>query len=137
VKRWTWIGLAAVGLLLFVSVMTTVVVAGAICSRLLHGRPGRDAPLFCEDGKPDAFVVVDRFNPAPGETTYNFSLYCMGARGETQEIGWFRPSAVLTLGHAVLYVALVGGVVLLVRSRARRRPRAVADAVADQVSDGT
>jgi len=28
-------------------------------------------------------------------------------------------------------------VVLLVRSRARRRPRAVADAVAHQVSDGT
>jgi hypothetical protein len=133
VKRWTWIGLAAVGLLLFVSVMTTVVVAGAIWP----GEAKLTAPLFCEDGKPDAFVVVDRFNPAPGETTYNFSLYCMGARGETQEIGWFRPSAVLTLGHAVLYVALVGGVVLLVRSRARRRPRAVADAVADQVSDGT
>ena len=132
-RRLTWIGLAAVGVLLFFSVMTTVVVAGAIWP----GEAKLTAPLFCEDGKPDAFVVVDRSNPAPGETTYDFSLYCMGARGETQEIGWFRPSAVLTLGHAVLYVALVGGVVLLVRSRARRRPRAVADAVADQVSDGT
>jgi hypothetical protein len=127
-----WIGLAAVGVLLFFSVMTTVVVAGAIWP----GEAKLTAPLFCEDGKPDAFVVVDRSNPAPGETTYDFSLYCMGARGETQEIGWFRPSAVLTLGHAVLYVALVGGVVLLVRSRPRR-PLAVADAVADQVSDGT
>jgi hypothetical protein len=40
---------------------------------------------------------------------------------------------VLTFGHALLIVALVGGVVLLVRSRARRRPRPWAD----QVSDGT
>jgi hypothetical protein len=133
VKRSTWIGLAAAGVLLFFSVMTTVAVTGAIWP----GEAKLTAPLFCDDGKPDAFVVVDRSNPAPGETTYNFSLYCMGARGETQEIGWFRPSAVLTVGHAVLYVALVGGLVLLVRRRTRRRPQVMADAVADQVSDGT
>ena len=128
-----WPVALALAVLVFASGMATILTTMAIWP----GEAKLTAPLFCEDGKPDAFVVVDRSNPAPGETTYNFSLYCMGARGETQEIGWFRPSAVLTLGHAVLYVALVGGVVLLVRSRARRRPRAVADAVADQVSDGT
>ncbi len=128
--RRTWIVLAVVGVLLFCSVMTTVLVSGAIWP----GEAKLTAPLFCEDDKPDAFVVVDRSNPAPGETTYNFSLFCMGSRGQTQEVGWFRPSAVLTLGHAVLIVALVGGVILLIRWRARR-PRA--PAVADQVSDGT
>jgi hypothetical protein len=127
--RRTWILLAVVGVLLFGSVMTTVAVAGAIWP----GEARLTAPLLCEADKPDAFVVVDRSNPAPGETTYSFSLYCMGSRGQTQEIGWFRPSAVLTFGHAVLTVALVGGVVLLVPSRSRRRPRAPVD----QVSDGT
>jgi hypothetical protein len=129
VRRRTWILLALVGVVLFFSVMTTVAVAGAIWP----GEAKLTAPLFCEDDKPDPFVVVDRSNPAPGETTYNFSLHCMGSRGQTQEIGWFRPSAVLTFGHAVLTVALVGGVVLLVPSRSRRRPRAPVD----QVSDGT
>jgi len=127
--RRTWILVATVGVLLFFSVMTTIVVAGAIWP----GEAKLTAPLFCEADTPDAFVVVDRSNPAPGETAYNFSLYCMGSRGQTQEIGWFRPSLVLTLGHAALIVALVGGVVLLVRSQSRRRPRAPAD----QVSDGT
>lgn len=127
-RRGKWIGLALVGVLLFFSVMTTVAVAGAIWP----GEAKLTAPLFCEDDKPDAFVVVDRSNPAPGETTYDFSLYCMGRRGQTQEIGWLRPSVVLTTGHAVLIVALVGGVVLLARSWPRRRPRPW-----DQVSDGT
>ena len=123
-----WVGLALVGILAFFALMTTIVVAGAIWP----GEAKLTAPLFCSDDKPDAFVVVDRSNPAPGETVYNFSLYCMGERGQTEEIGWLRPNLVLTLGHALLIVALVGGLVLLVRRRPRRRPP-----VADHVVDGT
>lgn len=128
-RRRKWALLALVGLLLFVSVMATVAVAGAIWP----GEARLTAPLFCEKDKPDAFVVVDRSNPTPGETTYNFSLYCMGSRGQTQEIGWLRPSVVLIAGHAMLILALVGAVVLVLHSLPGRRPRPPAD----QVWDGT
>ncbi|HEY7072480.1 MAG TPA: hypothetical protein VH479_20300 [Acidimicrobiales bacterium] len=148
----TIIVLVLVGIVAFFALMTTIVVAGAIWP----GEAKLTAPLFCPDDKPDAFVVVDRYHPGPGETAYDFSLYCMGPRGQTEEIGWFRPSAVLTLVHALLLVAGVGGLVLLVRRRSRGRPPrpgagaatpAVAQAapmsgpssggLSDEVSDGT
>jgi len=120
-KRRTIIVLVLVGIVAFFSVMTTIAVAGAIWP----GEAKLTAPLFCPSDKPDSFVVVDSYHPDPGETSYDFSLYCMGARGQTEEIGWFRPSAVLTLAHALLLVAGVGGLVLLVRRRSRGRPRPV------------
>jgi len=117
--RRTIIVLVLVAIVAFFALMTTIVVTGAIWP----GEARLTAPLFCPDDEPDAFVVVDRYDRQPGETAYDFSLYCMGARGQTEEIGWFRPSAVLTLAHALALVAGVGGLVLLVRRRSLGRPR--------------
>lgn len=109
-------GLLVLGVLAFVSVMITTIVAVAIWP----GEAKLTAPLFCPDDKPDAFVVEDSYSVRPGETSYEFTLYCMGPRGEATDAGFFRPLAVLTLGHAVLVVGLVAASVLLVRRRRAR-----------------
>jgi hypothetical protein len=107
----------ALGILLFVSSMTTVLVTVAIWP----GEAKLTAPLFCPDDKPDAYVVVDSYSVQPGETSYNFTLNCMGPRGEVEDMGFFWPCAVLTAGHAALIVLVVGLLVLRRRSR-RARP---------------
>jgi hypothetical protein len=86
------------------------------------------APLFCGDDTPDPFVVVDSHSVQPGETSYNFSLYCMGPRGQTEEVGFLRPSLVLTAGHATLIALLVA--VVLITARRQRAVRSRASDVA-------
>ncbi len=103
------------GALGFVAFMTTVLLTVTV-------RPGEaklTAPLFCGDDTPDPFVVVDSHSVQPGETSYNFSLYCMGPRGQTEEVGFLRPSLVLTAGHATLIALLVAVVLIAARRRAR------------------
>lgn len=98
----------------FVAFMMTIIVTVAIWP----GEAKLTAPLFCTDDKPNAFVVVDSYSVQPGETSYNFSLYCMGSRGQVDEIGFFWPTAVLTIGHAAIIVGLV---VILIPIGLRRR----------------
>ncbi|MGH9211980.1 MAG: hypothetical protein ACRD2C_15050 [Acidimicrobiales bacterium] len=108
------LGLGALaGVLVFVSSMMTVLLTVAIWP----GEAKLTAPLFCPDGKPDAFVVVDSQSIPSGGTAYDFSLHCMGPRGEVTEVGFFWPCAVLTLGHGLLVVGLVG---IVMRRRLRR-----------------
>jgi Flp pilus assembly protein TadB len=84
------------------------------------------APQLCPDGKSDAFVVKDEYETSEG-TSIDFSLYCMGPRGETEEIGWARPWLVLTIGHVVLSVGLIVllyvTAVVVGATRRRRRKR--------------
>jgi hypothetical protein len=86
----------------FVGLMLTVVVAVAIWP----GEMKLLAPLFCSDAQPDAFVVADRYQVTPGETSYNFSLYCMGPRGDVTNVGVWKPYATLFAIHtaAVLLI---------------------------------
>jgi hypothetical protein len=110
--------LIAFGILVFVASMMTVLIAVAIWP----GEAKLTAPLFCPDDQPDAFVVVDSYSVQPGETSYNFTLYCMGPRGEVTDVGFFLPCLVLTIGHALLVLLVVGGLVLWLRRRNARRP---------------
>jgi len=110
---------AALGVLAFAAFMTTIIVTIGIWP----GEAKLTAPLYCSSDMPDAYVVVDSYSVQPGETSYNFSLYCMGPKGEIDEIGFFWPCVVLTLGHAALIVLVVG--FFVVRRRTRRRRRAV------------
>jgi hypothetical protein len=102
-----------VGVLAFVAVMVTTVLTVAIWP----GEAKLTAPLFCADDLPEAYVVVDSYSIQPGETSYDFSLYCLGPRGEVEDVGFLRPCAVLTLGHAGLIVGLVGVLRLGLRCR--------------------
>lgn len=113
--------LLGLGVLLFAAVMTTVIVTIGIWP----GEAKLVAPLLCPDDQPDAFVVSDTYSVQPGETTTNFSLYCMGERGQHTEIGFFVPFVLLTVLHGALILALVA--VLGLRGAARRRRQGPTD----------
>lgn len=63
------------------------------------------APIFCTDAQPDAFVVADTTNPRPGETATSFTLYCMGPRGDSTDVGFLEP---------FLMISVVNGLVLMI-----------------------
>lgn len=95
-------------ILVFVSGILTVILAFAIWP----GEMKLTAPLFCDDDKPDAFVVSDTYSAQPGETSTSFTLYCMGPRGEVDDKGLGGPFLVLWLGHAAL-LAAIGGLLVI------------------------
>ena len=108
------LGLAVMaGAALLLTILTSVI---------WPGEAKLTAPLLCPDHRPDAFVVVDSYSSAPGETSYDFSLYCMGDRGDVTEVGYFRPQGVLLLAHWGLLVGgfVLAGVVTGLRQRMRR-----------------
>ncbi len=77
------------------------------------------APFFCDDAQPDAFVVSDTYNPRPGETTTNFTLYCMGPNGDATDVGYFGPFlATMALNVGIILVLVI--VFMLLRKLFRR-----------------
>jgi hypothetical protein len=114
------------GVVTFAAFITTILVTIAIWP----GEAKLTAPLFCPDDKSDAFVVVDQYSPEPGRTSYNFSLYCMGSRGQTTEIGFLRPSLVLMAAHGALIALVVAALLIPIRRRRRGRRSPVVDAPA-------
>ena len=72
----------------------------------------------------DPFVVADTHNPHPGETVTNFTLYCMGPRGDATDHGFMGPflATALLNGIVLLLVAVVLTLLIRRRMRARVRP---------------
>lgn len=62
------------------------------------------APFFCTDAQPDPFVVADTYSPRPGETVTNFSLYCMGPRGDATDHGFMKPFLMISVIHGLIVV---------------------------------
>lgn len=118
--------LLALGVLLFVGLMSTIIVAIGIWP----GEVKLVAPLFCTDAQPDAFVVADTYSPRPGETVTNFSLYCMGPRGDATDHGFFLPFLATAALNTTIIVLTVLGLWALRRLRRtrRREPSEIADA---------
>jgi hypothetical protein len=106
---------ASVFALLFFGSMATILIAVAIWP----GEVKLVAPLFCTDAQPDAFVVSDTYSTQPGETTTNFTLYCMGPGGDATDHGYFLPFLATMALNTVLIVLLV--VVASIIGRLRRR----------------
>lgn len=105
--------LGVLAVALFVGVMLTCIVSIGIWP----GEAKLLGPILCTDARPDAIVVYDTYSPRPGETVTNFSLYCMGPRGDVTDHGWWKVFVLLTIFHTVL-VGLV-----MVALAARRRLR--------------
>ena len=76
------------------------------------------APVLCPDDQPDAFVVRTTVEDAEGPST-NFTLFCMGQRGQFTEVGTWRPLLLLFAGSYAALVVL-GGVGLGVLRVLRR-----------------
>lgn len=74
-----------------------VVASCAITIGIWPGQVKLLAPLFCTDAQPDAFVVADTYSPRPGETVTNFSLYCMGPRGDATDHGFLKPFLLISV----------------------------------------
>jgi hypothetical protein len=109
-------GLAVMFGALFIGVMLTCIVSIAIWpgeAKLLE-------PLLCTDARPDAVVVYDTYNVRPGETVTNFSLYCMGPRGDVTDHGWAKVFFLLSGFHTLLALALMGIGVL--RGKSKNKP---------------
>lgn len=107
--------LIGLGVLAFAAVMTTCILTIGIWP----GEAKLTAPLLCPDDQPDAFVVADTYSVRPGETSTNFTLYCMGERGQHTEVGFFVPFVLLTLLHG----AIILGLVLLLAGRGAMKRR--------------
>lgn len=108
VKRPGCLGLAVVlGILMFLSGILTVTMAFAIWP----GEMKLTASLFCDEDKPDAYVVSDTYSSQPGETSTSFTLYCMGPRGQVTDEGLGGPFLVLWAAHTVL-LGLAAGLLL-------------------------
>lgn len=86
----------------FAGFMLTILIAVAIWP----GEAKLVAPLLCADDQPDAFVVADTYSPQPGETTTNFTLYCVGPRGDATDQGYAIPMLILTVAHTAIVLAL-------------------------------
>ena len=80
--------LAAAGLVAFIVLMGSLVYPGAM---------KWTAGSVCPDDKPDTVVVRDTYQTQPGETSTNFTMYCIGPRGETEDVGFGEPVGVLIL----------------------------------------
>lgn len=88
------------------------------------------APLFCDDAQPDAFVVADHYSPQPGETSTDFTMYCMGPRGDHTDVGWLKPFLGISVLNGIV-LALVLGALSLRHGVRRRRRRAAEEPVAE------
>jgi hypothetical protein len=91
--------IAAAGLVAFVVLMGSLIYPGAM---------KWTAGSVCPEDKPDTVVVRDTYQTEPGETSTNFTLYCIGPRGETEDVGFAKPVGVL-----ILWAAGLAGIVIL------------------------
>ena len=97
-------GLATLAAALFAGVMLTCIVSIAIWP----GEAELLEPILCTDARPEAVVVYDTYSPRPGETVTNFSLYCMGPRGDVTDHGWGKVFFWLSGFHTLFVLGLFG-----------------------------
>jgi hypothetical protein len=112
----TWVSVGA--LLGFVF---TVSMVSILSSVIWPGQAELLGPIFCDDARPDAFVVSDTYSSGTGETSTNFTLYCVGSRGDHRDVGWLWPFVGICLMNAAVLALLIGAGTLWSR---RRRARA-------------
>ncbi len=77
------------------------------------------ASYVCTNDQPDAMVVSDTTNVRPGETYTQFTMYCVGERGDYTDAGLRRPLTLLGVAHFGVLVLLV----ILRKLRRKRRAR--------------
>ncbi len=85
----------------FALTLAALTLSSVITVAIWPGELKLTAPLFCEDDQPETFVVSDT-ETSGGETTTNYTLYCVGPRGDATDAGFFGPFMVVTAVHGLL-----------------------------------
>ncbi|MFG1793512.1 hypothetical protein [Nocardia sp. NPDC049149] len=100
--------LATLAVILFSTAMLGCILPIAIWP----GEAKLTAPLFCSEPYTEPIVVSDTYHDSEGQST-NYSMYCVGERGQYREVGFLRPWLALWALHTALVVGLVVGVRVL------------------------
>lgn len=79
------------------------------------------APLLCPTDQPDPFVVRYSYQTSDGTST-NFTLFCMGERGQFTEVGTWRPLALLAGFVTAGLVGLTAVLAVLAHLSRHHRP---------------
>lgn len=77
------------------------------------------APLFCSPPTTEPMVVSDTFQDSDGTST-NYTLYCVGSRGDLTDEGFALPMLVLFTAHFLILTVLL--LLAGLTRRALRRP---------------
>jgi hypothetical protein len=101
----------------------TVSMVSILSSVIWPGQAELLRPIFCDDARPDAFVVSDTYSSGTGETSTNFTLYCVGPRGDHRDVGWLWPFVGICLMNAAALALLIGAGTLWSRRRRARAAR--------------
>jgi hypothetical protein len=107
----------------------TITMLSLITSVIWPGQAKLLAPLFCDDARPDAFVVSDTYSSAPGETSTSFTLYCVGPRGDHTDVGWFKPFLGICVMNALAVTAVAVALGIRPWMRRVRRRQAAGEVV--------
>ncbi|MCQ4118609.1 hypothetical protein [Rhodococcus tibetensis] len=73
-----------------ICITISVVFLTLISSVIWPGQVVYLAPLLCEQPEYEGIVVSDTYATGDGRST-NFTLYCVGDRGQTTDNGWLQP----------------------------------------------
>ncbi|WP_280380350.1 hypothetical protein [Nocardia wallacei] len=79
------------------------------------------APLFCADSYREPIVVSDTFHDSEGTST-NFTLHCVGDRGELTDEGFMLPWLTLVAAHTALALLLTLSIPLIHRTTTAHQP---------------
>jgi hypothetical protein len=103
------------GILVFCGVMLTGLTVG-----IWPGELRLTAPIVCPEDKTDAYVVVDSNHIPPNKTADDFEFYCMGPRGNFENVGFGAPLFILSVFHTGLLLIIAMLYLLLTAPRRRR-----------------
>ncbi|MDV7351921.1 hypothetical protein R4282_02670 [Rhodococcus oxybenzonivorans] len=87
-----------------------------ISSLIWPGQAVYLAPVFCEQPGHDAVVVSDTYSTGDGRST-NFTLYCVGERGQTTDKGWLQPFLLMWAAYLVVVTVVVSVVLIAAKGR--------------------
>jgi len=109
-----WIVRNVIWVTIILGVSAFIVLMGSL---IFPGAMNWTGSFVCPDDQTTTIVVRDTYQTEPGETSTNFTLYCVGERGQFTDAGFFQPLLWLWIFFAGAMVALI--TILRIWSRLR------------------
>jgi hypothetical protein len=116
-----------------IAVSAFIVLMGAL---IFPGAMKWTGSYVCPDDRPDTIVVRDTYQTQPGESSTNFTLYCLGPRGEFTDAGFAKPLFWLTVWFTGAMIVLTTLLRIWVRIRSGRADAGLPTAAEPAEPDG-